>query len=164
MKYFFYILVFLFLISCNSNTIYKKPKGLIPKDSMVALLTDMYVASSAKNQKNKFLKRENNYVVLVYEKHKIDSARFDISNEYYTSKIEDYTDMLTKVKTNLDSLQNRFIEEKTTKDSLEIEEKRKDNPLFNEELEQQEMPKKLMEKNSKFLKKRELKDLKVVQN
>ena len=60
----------LLLASCTSNTIYKKPKDLIPKDSMVALLTDMYIASSAKNRKNKFLKKEKNYVVLVYEKYK----------------------------------------------------------------------------------------------
>ena len=57
-----YFLVILFLVfaSCTSNTIYKKPENLIPKDSMIALLTDMYIASSAKNQKNKFLKREKN--------------------------------------------------------------------------------------------------------
>ena len=48
-KGFFYIAILLFLLSCTSNTIYKKPKDLIPKDSMVALLTDMYIASSAKS-------------------------------------------------------------------------------------------------------------------
>ena len=59
---------------------------------MVALLTDMYIASSAKNVKNKFLKKEKNYMILVYEKYKIDSTRFDISNKYYVSKTEEYTD------------------------------------------------------------------------
>ena len=91
MKHFFYIAILLFLLSCTSNTIYKKPKNLVPKDSMIALLTDMYIASSAKNVKNKFLKREKNYMALVYGKYKIDSTRFDVSNDYYTSKIEEYT-------------------------------------------------------------------------
>ena len=118
MKNFLYIIILLFLASCTSNTIYKKPKDLIPKDSMVALLTDMYIASSAKNRKNKFLKKEKNYVVLVYEKYKIDSVRFDASNDYYTSKIEDYTDILNRVKSNLDSLQNIYTEKHKVKDSI----------------------------------------------
>ena len=107
------------IVSCTSNTMYEKPKDLIPKDSMVALLTDMYIASSAKSVKNKFLKIEKNYTVLVYEKYKIDSTRFDISNVYYTSKIEEYTDMLRRVRKNIDSLQNFYKKEQAIQDSIQ---------------------------------------------
>ena len=151
-----YFLVILFLVfaSCTSNTIYKKPENLIPKDSMIALLTDMYIASSAKNQKNKFLKREKNYVVLVYEKYKIDSTRFDVSNSYYTSKIEDYTDMLKSVKKNIDSLYDTYEEEYLVQDS--ITKLKKDSlrgKINNKELlSEEDLSKKLSEKNSKFTK------------
>ena len=41
------------LASCTGNTIYEKPEDLIPKDSMILLLKDLYIASSAKSIKNK---------------------------------------------------------------------------------------------------------------
>ena len=114
-----YFIVLAFLVSCTSNTIYKEPKDLIPKDTMIALLTDMYLASSAKNIKNKFLKKESNYMVLVYNKYKIDTIRFDRSNKYYTSKADDYSDMLKKVKNNIDSLDKKYRELQRVKDSID---------------------------------------------
>lgn len=115
---YFLLAIVLIFASCTSNTIYEKPKDLIPKDSMVALLTDMYVASSAKNRKNRFLKKEKNYVKLVYEKYKIDSTRFDESNAYYTSRIEDYTVMLKEVKVRIDSLFDTYDRELAVRDSI----------------------------------------------
>jgi len=77
------ILVIFLGFSCSSNTIYKEPKDLIPKDTMVSLLTDMMIATSAKNKKNKKLQRKINYMPLVYDTYKIDSVRFQKSNVYY---------------------------------------------------------------------------------
>ncbi|MGG8497404.1 DUF4296 domain-containing protein [Tenacibaculum sp. TC6] len=119
MNKFLSFIVLTFLVSCTSNTIYKEPKDLIPKDTMIALLTDMYLASSAKNIKNKFLKKESNYMVLVYNKYKIDTIRFDRSNKYYTSKADDYSDMLKKVKKNIDSLDKKYRELQRVKDSID---------------------------------------------
>lgn len=98
------LVIIVFGVSCTSNTIFDKPKDLISKDSMVLLLTDMYLATSAQSQKNKFLEKEENYIALVYEKHKVDSTRFNTSNMYYTSKTDAYTEILQEVKLNLDSL------------------------------------------------------------
>ncbi len=142
MKNFFYIALFSLFVSCTSNTVFKAPKDLIPKDSMVTLLTDMYIASSAKNIKNKFLKKEKNYVGLVYEKYKIDSTRFNNSNLYYTSRSEEYTDILKEVKTNLDSLENFYRSKELKKDSLSKKKK-----ILNEELSL-----KLRDKNEKLQK------------
>ena len=44
MKKLSYLLVFIFLVSCTSNTIFKEPKDLIPKDTMSLLLQDMMIA------------------------------------------------------------------------------------------------------------------------
>ncbi|CAL2103993.1 conserved protein of unknown function [Tenacibaculum sp. 190130A14a] len=146
---YFLLTLVIVLSSCTSNTVYEKPDNLIPKDSMVALLTDMYVASSAKNRKNKFLKREKNYVKLVYEKYKIDSTRFDESNTYYTSKIEDYTDMLKEVKKRIDSLFDTYENELSMQDSI-LKQKRRDTlkgELKTKRL-NKEISSKLKEKNS----------------
>lgn len=98
MKKFVYILITVFIFSCNSNTIYKKPKDLIPRDSMILLIKDMYIASSSRHIKNKFSKKEKNYLPLVYEKYKIDSFRFKTSNNFYTSNVETYHEMVSDVK------------------------------------------------------------------
>lgn len=148
-----YIVVGLLLVSCTSNTIYKKPENLIPKDSMVSLLTDMYIASSAKNQKNKFLQREKNYVVLVYEKYKIDSTRFDLSNAYYTSKVDEYTDILKRVKSNIDSLDVLYREEQSVQDSLKRTKgkvKLNKDSIFKNKLLPKEIPDELLNKKEKL--------------
>ncbi len=94
---------FFLLISCTGNTIYKKPKNLIPKDTMIALLTDMHIASTSRLIKNKQKQKDVNYMFVLYEKYKIDSVRFHNSNIYYTSKIDEYGDLLKEIKRNLEA-------------------------------------------------------------
>ena len=89
-----YLLIFIFLVSCTSNTIFEKPKDLIPKDTMSLLVQEMMIASSAKFIKNKNLERKINYMPLVYDLFKIDSIRFQSSNLYYLSKIDLYQDTI----------------------------------------------------------------------
>lgn len=112
------------MVSCTSNTMYEKPKGLIPKDTMVYLLTDLFIAASARQEKNIYLKRRENYLPLVYQKFKIDSLRFYESNIYYTSKIEVYDEILKAVKRNVDTLQKKHEKELRTKDSLDAEKRK----------------------------------------
>lgn len=95
------VLLFLF-VSCTGNTIYDKPKDLIPKDTMLSLLTEMHIASSSRFMKNKNQKKDENYIFLLYEKYNIDSARFHNSNVYYTSKIDEYSLLLKEVKARLE--------------------------------------------------------------
>ncbi|MDG2195162.1 MAG: DUF4296 domain-containing protein [Polaribacter sp.] len=109
MKHISILFALLFLASCTSNTIYKKPKDLIPKDTMVLLITDLYIASSAYYRKNKTLERKINYMPLVYDTYHIDSLRFIKSNLYYTSKIDTYEEMFNLIKTNL-TLQKEALE------------------------------------------------------
>lgn len=125
MKKFLYIFAVFFIISCTSNTIYEKPKNLIPKDSMINLLTDMYIASSAKNYKNLNLQKRVNYTSLVYEKYNIDSTRFLESNIYYTSVIEEYTEMLDEVEKKLKIQQKIYTDSLNVKDSIRQIERKK---------------------------------------
>ncbi|GFD78528.1 DUF4296 domain-containing protein [Tenacibaculum mesophilum] len=163
MKSFFYICIGLFLVSCTSNTIYKKPDNLIPKDSMISLLTDMYIASSAKNQKNKFLKREKNYMFLVYEKYRIDSTRFDASNTYYTSMVDEYTEILNKVKKNIDSLDVLYRKKQEVQDSIKgikKEGKLKRDTILDKELLLNDLPKELIKREDREFEKKNLKKIK----
>lgn len=94
----------IFLSSCTSNTIYKKPKDLIPHEQMVDLLVDMQLAVGAKVVKNIDNKRSN-YMPLIYEKYGVDSGIFARSNFYYSTKIDGYTKILQEVKVRLDTLE-----------------------------------------------------------
>ncbi|PQJ21712.1 DUF4296 domain-containing protein [Tenacibaculum sp. SG-28] len=118
MKKVIYFFLVWCLVGCTSNTIFEKPKDLIPRDTMISLLTDMYLASSAKNKENKFSKKKINYMYLVNEKYNIDTLRFDASNNYYVSKVDEYASILKKVKQNIDSLERVYKGEKLKRDSL----------------------------------------------
>ncbi len=101
MKKLIFFLGVILLVSCTSKTILEEPKDLIPKDTMVLLLTDLFIAKSAYAEKNINNVRKINYVSLVYNKYLIDSTRFKSSNYYYTSKLEEYDLIFKEVKTKL---------------------------------------------------------------
>ncbi|GGG92765.1 hypothetical protein GCM10011416_07190 [Polaribacter pacificus] len=119
MKKIFLLFGLVFLLSCTSNTIYKKPKDLIPKDSMALLLTDLYIASSAYYEKNLDLAKNINYMPLLYQKYGIDSTRYKASNLYYVSIIDEYDEMIKLVNSNLMSRKKALEEaQKALTDSL----------------------------------------------
>lgn len=114
----FGILFFLLIVSCTSNTIFEKPKDLIPRDTMVMLIQDMMIASSATFVKNINSEREINYMPIVYDKYGIDSARYNRSNTYYISTIDDYVKLFQEVRDSLEKKTAYYKKIKTTKDSL----------------------------------------------
>ncbi len=119
MKKISYILFFgIFFMGCTSNTIIKKPDHLIPEKQMVDLLTDMLIASGAENIKNSGLERNVNYYPLVFEKYGIDSTQFKESNYYYTSRIDDYEEILKKVDERLKAMKKELDNKIQLQDSL----------------------------------------------
>ena len=118
MKKISYILSFLFLVSCTSNTILEPPKDLIPKDSMSLLIQEMMMASSAKFIKNKDFKKGVNYMPFVYDKFKIDSSRFQRSNYYYMSKVDDYIKIFEDAKASLETKKKYYTDLKQEVDSI----------------------------------------------
>lgn len=107
-KFFILIFVVLFISSCTSNTIYKKPKDLIPPDEMVNLIADIYIANAAANVPNKLGYHRAQYLPLVYKKYKIDSARFNRSNIYYLSRIKEYKLIQQKALKKLENLKDKY--------------------------------------------------------
>jgi hypothetical protein len=118
MKKFGFFLGVIMLVSCTSNSIYKKPKDLIPKDTMTSLLTDLFIASSAFYEKNSTAEAKVNYVPYVYKKYKIDSLRFATSNLYYTSEIDLYNEIYKNIKQSLENKKKGLDEKKRVKDSI----------------------------------------------
>ena len=112
------LLIIVLTIGCTSNTIRKAPEGTIPRDSMVLLLTDLYIATGAKNQRTKDFKKLGDVTYLVYNKYKIDTTRLALSNDFYTANPEEYTLLLKDVKKNLDSIKEVFIKLKKEEDSI----------------------------------------------
>lgn len=118
MKKLSFLLLFIFLNSCTSNTIFKKPKDLIPRDTMSLLIQDMMIASSAKFVKNINKQKKINYMNFVYDKYKIDSVRFQNSNFYYISQIDLYEEIITDAKVKLEDKKKFFTKIKATQDSI----------------------------------------------
>jgi len=85
---------------------------------MVDVITDLLIASGAKNIKNIHQQRDVDYYSLVFEKYQVDSTQFQESNYYYTSKIDDYDEMLAEVNNRLRTLKNKFDKEKRELDSI----------------------------------------------
>ena len=112
------LFIFIFFLSCTSNTIFEKPKDLIPRDTMSLLLQEMMIASSAKFITNKKQQKNINYMPYVYDKFKIDSTRFDHSNYYYMSKIDMYQEILKNAKNSLESRSVVFNKIQTKIDSI----------------------------------------------
>ena len=111
-------LMFVFLLSCTSNTIFEKPKDLIPKDTMSLLIEDLLLANAAKYIKNKNLENQINYVPLVYNKYKIDSIRFTSSSFYYASVIDTYKEIIEDAKNSLEKKKRYYTKLKTQLDSI----------------------------------------------
>jgi len=131
MNKFIYILFISFLMfSCTSNTILKKPDNLIPEDKMVDLLTDLFLAINAENTKNLQLERQVNYYPLIFEKYNIDSTQFKESNFYYSSRIDEYDELLMKVEERLKALDMKYEILKRQEDSIVEAEKNMKNRVI----------------------------------
>lgn len=112
-KYFLIILITALVVSCSKSTVnYKKPDNLIPKEKMVDILYDMHLAVGTSNLQNVNLEKNRNYVSLVYEKHKIDSTTFAISNIYYTAEIEVYEEIFEEVEKRLKEIKDEYDRER----------------------------------------------------
>jgi uncharacterized phage infection (PIP) family protein YhgE len=145
MRRFIFILSLFFLFSCTSNTIFEKPKDLIPKDTMSLLIQEMFIATSSKFFINNNKQKSINYMPFVYDRFKIDSTRFKTSNLYYMSKIDDYKEIVENAKDGLEKLKNYYAKIKERKDSI-----RKDSINKIKELQLRKVSKDSIKKNSKI--------------
>ncbi|MCK5816014.1 MAG: DUF4296 domain-containing protein [Flavobacteriaceae bacterium] len=124
-------ILFGLIISCTSNTIYKKPSDLIEKELMIQLIVDMEIATSSGGSSNLRKESGRDYMSLVYEKYEIDSARFERSNFYYYTKIDDYKKILREVERRLKMMEEEQAGVNGIADSIKKEEERRISPRSN---------------------------------
>ena len=109
------ILVLLLIVSYTSCQDVKKPEiptDLISQDIMVDILTDVYISNASRNVNNKLIiKRNLQLDSIIYNKYKVDSLQFVVSNTYYSSDLRTYGNLLTQV-------QNVLVLLKKEKDSI----------------------------------------------
>ena len=120
MKHFFYMLILISLVSCNSVNRPKKPKDLIAKDKMSDIMYDLYILNAAKGVNRKLL--ELNGIMpadYIYDKYGIDSLQFAVSNTYYSYDTEVYTSIIDKMKAQLEK--DKELYEKLTKEEQKVE-------------------------------------------
>lgn len=119
------ILIFLIALStigCNYEDKPKKPEDLISQDKMVDILYDVFILTSAKGTSKGLLEDNGIYPEnYVFEKHKIDSLQFALSNEYYGFNVDEYESIIARV-------EERFIKDKAkfqAKIDKELEDKQR---------------------------------------
>ena len=100
------------LVSCQDVQKPEKPANLISQEIMVDILTDVYISNAARNVNNKLLRNLNIKLdSVIYSKYRVDSLQFALSNNYYSSNLDIYRNLLVKAQEKLMLLQ-------TEKDSM----------------------------------------------
>ncbi len=123
MKYWTIILFFsLGVFGCQDVKQPEKPKDLIGKDKMVDMLTEAYLANSARSVDNKsIITKGIKMDSLIYKNFGVDSLQFAKSNEFYAADIDAYMEIFQKVEARLTGMQKEM-------DSIrEMEKRRKDS-------------------------------------
>lgn len=99
-----FLLISLFLFSCENNPV-PKPKNLIEQDVMVDILYDAAILQAADGTMSQKL-TENNIRVssFIYNKYKIDSATYYENHRYYAADLSKYKKIYKKVISRLEEV------------------------------------------------------------
>lgn len=134
MKYLLYILICVSLVGCSHVDKPKKPKNLIAKEKMSDIIYDLYILNAAKGVNRKLL--ELNGVMpleYIYRKYEIDSLQFAESNTYYAFNTEIYSNIIDKVKADLEKNKNQFEilakKDQARQDSIRAVDSKKEDSL-----------------------------------
>ncbi|NRB60582.1 MAG: DUF4296 domain-containing protein [Winogradskyella sp.] len=126
MKRFYSLLLTLFFLACTNSGKPEKPKNLISKNKMEAVLFDLYVVSGAKGVNKKLLETKGfEPETYVLTKHNIDSLQFAESNAYYAFDSDNYKSMIENVKSRIEKEKKKLEDEEKELDK--IEQRKKDS-------------------------------------
>ena len=124
MKHF--AILFIFILSffgCQNVDHPEKPENLIPKDKMVDILTETYLANAARSVDNKtIIAKGIKMDSLIYRNFDVDSIQFAKSNAFYANDVNTYMSIFQEVETRLDVMQKKmdslWESERYIKDSI----------------------------------------------
>lgn len=96
-----YTLMFFTFLACNKEM--EKPEDLIPRETMVSILKDVYVFKQVKNYRvSKDLPAEEEANIEVLRKHDVSLDQFQRSYQYYIIDNAAYDVLLDEVKKELE--------------------------------------------------------------
>lgn len=111
---YFYLLSFLFLLSCGSrDSIKDKPTEVIPPDKMVKVLVDCHIVEASlvkENHGNTDMNTPTNQrYKAIFEKYDIDKKTLDESFDYYSKHLKEYDEIYKQVVEELNQTQSKII-------------------------------------------------------
>lgn len=114
---------FLIFFGCQNVDQPEKPKNLIPKDKMVDILTETYLANAARSVDNKsIIEKGIKMDSLIYRNFGVDSLQFAKSNAFYAADVNTYMSIFQEVETRLDVMRKKmdslWERERDIKDSI----------------------------------------------
>ncbi|RDK88837.1 DUF4296 domain-containing protein [Marinirhabdus gelatinilytica] len=113
MKFLCYISMGLLLLGCQDVKKPEKPENLIPEDTMVQLLADIYMGNAARSIDNKTIRKKGVKIdSFLFAKYKVDSLQFAKSNAYYATDLNTYTRIFQKIEQQLETLKEQENERK----------------------------------------------------
>ena len=124
MKHF--AILFILILSffgCQNVDHPEKPENLIPKDKMVDILTETYLANAARSVDNKtIIAKGIKMDSLIYRNFDVDSIQFAKSNAFYANDVNTYMSIFQEVEARLDVMQKKmdslWESERYIKDSI----------------------------------------------
>lgn len=121
-----FFVICILAVSCQGVNPLDKPDNLIPLDKMEKIIYDMSIINSARGYNIQLFSqtgvKPESYV---FEKHYIDSLQYAASTVYYSADIDEYKELLERVKARVEL-------EFKVKDSLNKAEKRIQDSIRNE--------------------------------
>lgn len=122
-RFFAYIFLFLCCFSCQEIDKTKKPKQVIPEETMVNILADLAIYGAAKSQDRRLIESKNVDVVqFIEKKYQIDTTRLRENISYYVADVDRYKSMQEQVrkilqekKKEIDAINKAEAEEKQRK-------------------------------------------------
>jgi len=115
MKYTTGLVLILTLWCCQDVKRPEIPVNLIPEDQMAEVLTEVYLINAARSFDNRtIMEQKIKLDSFFFRKFNIDSLQFVESNAYYTSNLNAYNKLFTKV-------EERLVLMKVVADSLLVE-------------------------------------------
>jgi len=115
MKYIVVLVLTLTLWCCQDVKRPEIPVNLIPEDQMAQVLTEVYLINAARSFDNRtIMEQKIKLDSFFFRKFNIDSLQFVESNAYYTSNLNAYKKLFTKV-------EERMVLMKVEADSLLLE-------------------------------------------
>ena len=131
-----FVVLSICLLGCQEVVRPEKPDNLIPQETMVQLLTEVYLGNSARSIDNKRIREQGIKLdSFLFAKYSVDSIQFAKSNAYYAADLDTYNAIFDKIQ---EQLEQELQEENAKKLEKNAKKRAKKDSLKNKATEVKE--------------------------